>query len=81
MDWTTSQNSLDLSHLTRRAPGLPRLLEHRDLYNDVDATSRGVIFALACLIGISTWNAGEIIVVVWRTFKGRFRTLYFWSIC
>lgn len=41
--------------------------------------SKGLWFALACLAGIGLWNASEIVLVVWWTFKRR-RTLYFWSL-
>lgn len=41
--------------------------------------SKGLWFALACLAGIGLWNASEIVLVVWWTFRRR-RTLYFWSL-
>jgi hypothetical protein len=41
--------------------------------------SRGLWFSLACLAAIGLWNASEIFVVVWWTFKRR-RILYFWSL-
>ncbi|KAI3399305.1 hypothetical protein diail_7260 [Diaporthe ilicicola] len=34
---------------------------------------------MACLAGIGLWNASEIVIVVWWTFRRR-RTLYFWSL-
>ncbi|PSR82857.1 hypothetical protein BD289DRAFT_370734 [Coniella lustricola] len=41
--------------------------------------SRGLLFALACLIGIGLWNASETLVLIWWSFNRR-RNLYFWSI-
>jgi hypothetical protein len=41
--------------------------------------SKGLWFTLACLAGIGLWNASEIVLVVWWTFRRR-RTLYFWSL-
>lgn len=50
----------------------------RDSVSLVENT-KGLWFALACLAGIGLWNACEIFLVVWWTFKRR-RTLYFWSL-
>lgn len=41
--------------------------------------SRGLLFALACLIGIGLWNAIETLVLIWWSFNNR-HNLYFWSI-
>ncbi|KAG6357065.1 hypothetical protein INS49_014942 [Diaporthe citri] len=59
------------------SPSPPRLMG-RDSVSIVE-TNKGLWFALACLAGVGLWNASEIVLVVWWTFKRR-RTLYFWSL-
>lgn len=54
-------------------------LVRRDSVSLVENT-KGLWFALACLAGIGLWNASEIVLVVWWTFRRRPRTLYFWSL-
>lgn len=79
MERTASRFLSSPGCVTRRLPALPQL-GGRDLYNDAETMPRGVLFALACLIGISIWNAGEIMIIILRSFRGRFKTLYYWSI-